>query len=61
MPPTPHVHSRLPWRSDHVAGRTVYDATGRPIGVMDTREDALALVLAVNNHFYQPNEKKRNA
>jgi hypothetical protein len=46
----------LPWRAGSQVGRTLYDATlksdggmpGRLIGVMDTEEGALVVVVSVN-------------
>lgn len=44
------VCSPLPWRVGNKVGRTIYDADGNLIGCMDIREDAAALVEAVNAH-----------
>lgn len=38
----------LPWRVGSKVGRTIYDAHGNLIGVMDRQEDALAVVQAAN-------------
>lgn len=38
----------LPWRVGKSAGRAIYDAGGRLIGVMDTPELAARAVAAVN-------------
>ncbi len=38
----------LPWRVGRSVGRTIYDARGVLIGVMDTRELAAKVVEAVN-------------
>jgi hypothetical protein len=38
----------LPWRTGRRVGRTVYDARGQLVGVLDTPELAAAVVEAVN-------------
>lgn len=37
-----------PWRVGRKVGRTIYDADNRLIGVMDTVDDAVRVVEAVN-------------
>lgn len=39
----------LPWRTGRSVGRTIYDATGALIGVMDTPELAAVAVAAANS------------
>ncbi len=39
-----------PWRTGRQVGRTVYDASDRLIGLMDTPELASLVVAAVNAH-----------
>lgn len=41
--------SPRPWRTGRKVGRTIYDAKDRLIGMMDTSEDAAAVVLAMNS------------
>jgi len=40
--------SALPWRVGTKVGRTIYDAGGNLIGVMDRIDDAKAVVAAMN-------------
>lgn len=41
----------LPWRVGRRVGRTLYDANGILIGMLDTAALALSVVLAVNAHW----------
>lgn len=48
-PPSPTGQtSPIPWRTGTKVHRTIYDASNKLIGVMDTPEDARIVVDAVN-------------
>lgn len=47
---TVHIfgNSPLPWRIGNEVDRAIYDAEDKLIGMMNRRQDAIAVVMAVN-------------